>query len=320
MKPNPIHLLYLIGVVPVTLSIPLAPILIKRNMTWVDARKYCRSAHFDQATSKTAIDWVMLGNILAKQNVTGPVWLGLYNDHDSWRWSLNDLPLKNITLSKWGSGEPNNLGGHESCAAIDQKGLWWDSTCEHKRAFICYDASGANRYVGVTTVMNWADAQAYCRQYYTDLANTFNSTDNSLVQQVATVQGFSWFGLFRDSWRWVDGTKVDPLLWQSPLPDNADPQENCGTLNGGILDDKKCTNQYYFICDFIPVVKYVVKLQVKADESMFDPAVQSAILEQIKQKLDTNASVSWKVQPDGNIFHKKIQHNSPSKCLEHLQL
>ncbi|KAM9500917.1 CD209 antigen-like protein A [Clarias gariepinus] len=165
--------------------------------------------------------------------------------------------------------------------------------------------SGTSQYVGVTTSRNWTDSQSSCRQQYTDLASSHDLTENSLVQQVAGVQGYSWFGLFRDDWKWVDETKVDPLLWKSPLPDNARPQENCGTLNGGLLDDKQCINKYYFICDGIPVMKYVVKVQVKADKSVFNPAVQSAILQQIKQKLDPGATVSWRIQPDANIFYTK---------------
>lgn len=127
------------GIVPVTMSILLAPILIKKTMTWADAQKYCKSAHFDLAMSKTENDLVMLRSILAKQNIRGIFWLGLYNDFDSWRWSQNDLPLKNITLRRWGSGDPNNMYGHESCGAIDQNGLWWDTVCTSTKTFICYD-------------------------------------------------------------------------------------------------------------------------------------------------------------------------------------
>ncbi|KAG7314239.1 hypothetical protein KOW79_022735 [Hemibagrus wyckioides] len=53
----------------------------------------------------------------------------------------------------------------------------------------------------------------------------------------------------------------------------------------------------------------IVRLQVKSDGSVFDPAVQSSIVEQIKQNLKEkgmleNTTVTWRVQPDGNIFHK----------------
>lgn len=115
--------------------------------------------------------------------------------------------------------------------------------------FTDFTAAGVNKFVGVPTLMTWVDAQSYCRQHYTDLASSFNLSDNNLLQQVATTLGFSFFGLFRDEWKWVDGTQVDKLLWQSPLPDNADPPEDCGTLTSGKRDDKKCTNLYNFFCD-----------------------------------------------------------------------
>ncbi|KAG7314247.1 hypothetical protein KOW79_022743 [Hemibagrus wyckioides] len=52
-----------------------------------------------------------------------------------------------------------------------------------------------------------------------------------------------------------------------------------------------------------------VRLQVKSDGSVFDPAMQSFIVDQMKQKLKEkdkleNTTVTWRLQPDGNIFHK----------------
>ncbi|KAF7686796.1 hypothetical protein HF521_015189 [Silurus meridionalis] len=63
-----------------------------------------------------------------------------------------------------------------------------------------------------------------------------------------------------------------------------------------------------------PTRRQTVKLQVKSDGSVFDPAVQSSILDQIKQKLKENGmlentTVTWAVQPDGNIFHKKKKND-----------
>ncbi|KAG7314249.1 hypothetical protein KOW79_022745 [Hemibagrus wyckioides] len=53
----------------------------------------------------------------------------------------------------------------------------------------------------------------------------------------------------------------------------------------------------------------IVRLQVKSDGSVLDPAVQLFILELMKQKLVENGvlntTVTWRVQPDGTIFHKK---------------
>ncbi|KAG7314240.1 hypothetical protein KOW79_022736 [Hemibagrus wyckioides] len=70
--------------------------------------------------------------------------------------------------------------------------------------------------------------------------------------------------------------------------------------------------QSYFYCHTILPVReqQIVRLQVKSDGSVLDPAVQSSILEQIKQKLAEkgmleNTKVTWRVQPDGNILHLK---------------
>ncbi|KAG7314244.1 hypothetical protein KOW79_022740 [Hemibagrus wyckioides] len=68
---------------------------------------------------------------------------------------------------------------------------------------------------------------------------------------------------------------------------------------------------YYFFCHTILPVReqQIVRLQVKSDGSVLDPAVQSSILEQMKQKLEEygmleNTTLTWQVQPDENIFQK----------------
>ncbi|KAI5103725.1 secretory phospholipase A2 receptor-like isoform X1 [Silurus meridionalis] len=262
MKLMLLYLLCLTSIGPVMVSSQrISHILILQNKTWADAQDYCRTLYIDLTTAKSLKSLLTVKNSLALRSVTGPVWMGLNLNLDTWRWSFNGRLLNNITLRMWGAGEPNNYMGHEWCGAIDGYGLWYDTTCTSLKISICYSASDPNRYVGVTVNQNWTNAQAYCRQWYTDLASPFNSTENSL--------------------------------------------ENCGTLNGGKLDDKQCTNKYYFTCDAFPLVKYVVMLHVKSDQSVFGHAVQSAILLQIKQKLDNGLKVYWRVQTDGKIFQKK---------------
>ncbi|KAG7314237.1 hypothetical protein KOW79_022733 [Hemibagrus wyckioides] len=71
-------------------------------------------------------------------------------------------------------------------------------------------------------------------------------------------------------------------------------------------------NLFLLLClTVLPVrEQQILRLQVKSDGSVLDPAVQSSILEQIKQKLAEkgmleNTTVTWRVQTDGNIFQKK---------------
>lgn len=73
---------------------------------------------------------------LESKNLNSSVWIGLYNDINSWRWSLN--ALKNTVLQKWRHHQPDNEGGNQSCVIIDSLGYWYDEPCADSNPFICY--------------------------------------------------------------------------------------------------------------------------------------------------------------------------------------
>ncbi|KAF5899464.1 macrophage mannose receptor 1-like, partial [Clarias magur] len=110
-------------------------------------------------------------------------------------------------------------------------------------------STGPDRFVGITNPMlNWSEAQAYCREFYTDLASSTNSIDNNLLAQVASHNSICyWFGLYRDTWKWSDGTSVSNLQWATGQPDNLYKPESCG-INYQLLEDEKCNNQHIFMC------------------------------------------------------------------------
>lgn len=47
------------------------------------------------------------------------------------------------------------------------------------------------------------------------------------------------------------------------------------------------------ILSSVPVVKHVVKLHVKSDDSVFDPAVQSAVLEQVSHVMALSSGMRY---------------------------
>ncbi|XP_053533589.1 putative C-type lectin domain family 20 member A [Ictalurus punctatus] len=282
-------------------------------VTWPDAQSYCRVMYTDLATILSDTDWLRFEKEAASKRLTTFAWVGLYNDINSWRWSLNDLPL-NVSYTNWYTGQPDNAGGKEACGLIVYYKTWWDIPCTQLRPFICYNAnfSGAARFIGISSpYMTWPQAQTYCRTHHTDLASSLNSSDNDMLVQVSSIQGDSWIGLYRDTWKWSDGTNASNIPWAPGEPNNFWGHENCGVVYNGLFYDERCTNLHYFFCHTIyPARSQIIRLQVKSDGSVFDPAVQSSILDQIKQKLEEkgmleNTTVTWKVQPDGNIFHKK---------------
>ncbi|XP_058254062.1 lymphocyte antigen 75-like isoform X2 [Hemibagrus wyckioides] len=281
-----IFFLSFIGIVPATLSL-LPPdghqyYVIKTKVTWPVAQNYCRETYGDLATVETDLDWFLLKEEMAREGLTDIVWVGLYNDFDSWRWSFNDVPMKN-TFHNWGGLQPNNALGKEACCETGPLGVWWDFPCENLFPFICYN----------------------------DLAFAITATDNSAIQSVAARQGGSWLGGYRDTWKWSDGTNTSILLWLSGQPDNYYSNENCAVLDKGMFQDTSCTDLNYFICQTTHQVrkKQLIRLHVKSDLSVIGADVQSAIVELVKQKLDEygmlkNTTVTWRVQSDGQIFHK----------------
>lgn len=109
--------------------------------------------------------------------------------------------------------------------------------------------SGADRFIGVSSPqMTWSGAQTYCRTFHTDLASALNQTDNDLLAQMASVQGMSWFGLFRDTWKWLNTTPATNVPWYPGKPDNSKPNDACGALQYGQFVDDSCPNNHYFFC------------------------------------------------------------------------
>ncbi|XP_046698650.1 C-type mannose receptor 2-like [Silurus meridionalis] len=261
----------------------------------------------------------MLLKEMTDKNVMGPVWIGLYNDLDTWYWSYNHLPLKNMSLIKWAPGNPDNTSGADMCGVVQDVGKWESYPCFYTGPFICYDAnnSAANRFIiYYKPPTDWHTGQKYCRKYHTDMASSLTETDNSLMQQLVKSIHYNgaWFGLTKETWKWSDGYEPSYLPWGPNQPDNYYSSENCGGAQNGLLTDEQCNKQNFFVCSAYLVKTQMVKLQVKFDSNVLDPTVQSSILELINLKLQEHGltmktTATWKVQPNGRIFYKKIKGN-----------
>uniref|UniRef100_A0A3P9LTK7 C-type lectin domain-containing protein n=1 Tax=Oryzias latipes TaxID=8090 RepID=A0A3P9LTK7_ORYLA len=73
-------------------------------------------------------------------------------------------------------------------------------------------------FVYINKSMTWSEAQIYCREHYSDLASVRNMTDNEEITKLIPNRRNVWIGLFRDSWKWSDGSsfsfKVE-FVWAS---------------------------------------------------------------------------------------------------------
>ncbi len=76
----------------------------------------------------------------------GSAWIGLYDDVNSWRWSLEDNDFYQEgerDFRNW-YHEPDNSGGNELCVYMNYDGKWYDLSCDNTLLFVCYD--GKNIY------------------------------------------------------------------------------------------------------------------------------------------------------------------------------
>jgi len=73
-------------------------------------------------------------------------WAGLYDDVDSWRWSLSNASFYKpgeTEFRRWQLGEPHNRL-KEYCTLLTPDGEWRDIMCDEILPPICYDVTGEN--------------------------------------------------------------------------------------------------------------------------------------------------------------------------------
>lgn len=109
---------------------------IKEEMSWDEARAYCRENYTDLAKVFDLTDMRRLQD--SAQNQT-EAWIGLYSkpgDNRTWHWSL---PGEEYTENKtcWGGTEPDDGAYPENCVMTSM--AWIDFPCTHTFQFICYN-------------------------------------------------------------------------------------------------------------------------------------------------------------------------------------
>jgi len=105
------------------------------------------------------------------------------------------------------------------------------------------------RFVHIKEAMTWTEAQSYCREHHTDLASVRDPRDNQMIRELIPAGQKVWIGLFRDSWKWVDGSNFSFTYWAANEPNGA--LETCGTANfedSGKWEDVSCGRKTAFIC------------------------------------------------------------------------
>lgn len=111
-------------------------VLIQEVKTWHEADVFCREHQYLLATVHSKTDLEDFKAELSASNFISNVWMGLYVDVNSWRWSFQN---ENLTFTKWSTREPNNYGGHEACCQYRKGGSWNDASCLAPMLCVCFD-------------------------------------------------------------------------------------------------------------------------------------------------------------------------------------
>ncbi|XP_010779381.1 lectin BRA-3-like, partial [Notothenia coriiceps] len=133
--------------------------------------------------------------------------------------------------------------------------------------------------------MNWTEAQSYCREHHTDLASVRNETENQQIVELLPA-GIYWIGLYRDSWKWSDGSNSSFKYWAENNP-NYRAFKVCVAAafnNSGKWEDLDCGVKKPFICyGSVPVSMQVIKVRVEKPNcvDLKDPAFLDAMLVEV---------------------------------------
>nr|XP_057940707.1 macrophage mannose receptor 1 [Doryrhamphus excisus] len=217
---------------------------IPLSKTYEEAKNHCRAMYTDLATINNLTD--MANFIASVPNTTNRAWIGLeMGDVPKWNWAW---PHQKLGYFNWRTGEPQGLD-QSSCAGMDVLGQWFESDCDTKRSFVCQgNMDDTSNYIFVADTKTWRDAQKHCRNMSLDLVGVGSAEDNNKVQNASTSQNV-WIGLFRDAWKWSDGSASSFRYWKPQQPNSANQDCVAAVLkDDGQWNDLRCSTKRTFVC------------------------------------------------------------------------
>ncbi|XP_005451875.1 putative C-type lectin domain family 20 member A [Oreochromis niloticus] len=231
---------------------------IKEPKTWDEAQHYCRKGYKDLATVPNMTYMETLCTDFKENQANA--WIGLYSisgrENRLWHWSLPGVEFHDKEM-KWRASEPNDAGRDlENCARTDSSDELLDVGCSHDHTFVCYNDSNQSLHL-IDTEKKWREAQSYCREHHTDLASGRAQLKEAVSKFKSSGKLPSWIGLFRDTWRWSDGSNYSYRHWESidELPVELSKTDS-GTRNCAMIALNKerkwsaddCNNRKPFFC------------------------------------------------------------------------
>uniref|UniRef100_A0A3B3UVS8 C-type lectin domain-containing protein n=1 Tax=Poecilia latipinna TaxID=48699 RepID=A0A3B3UVS8_9TELE len=99
---------------------------------------------------------------------------------------------------------------------------------------------------------SWQEAQSYCRENHTDLiSGTKQIEDEEVKKLMNSSDSKSYIGLFRDTWRWSDGSSFSFRHWNKNFNNSKSVSGQCAMTvfeDGGRWKNVNCAERKPFIC------------------------------------------------------------------------
>ncbi|XP_039543844.1 macrophage mannose receptor 1-like [Pimephales promelas] len=278
---------------------------VNESKTWAEAQRHCRENYTDLATIDNMEEMNSLINTV-NGSYNGSAWIGLYDDVNSWRWSLenNDFYQEGERDYRNFYHEPDNSGGNELCVYMDSNGNWYDTSCDNTLPFICYDGreNASQNYVLVYMWKTWTEAQSYCREKYTDLASVRNETERQQILNFTRYYGVYyynvWIGLHRNR-LWSDQSSSSFTYWLPNTPNEVAQPDNganipglqgvqhCTTLSlkySGQWTDESCFANLPFFC-YSDEYVMGMRVEVTSLENLSKSQIEELVIIQLQEEL-----------------------------------
>lgn len=218
--------------------------LINLTKSYEEAKSYCRERNTDLATIHNKTDMNSLITLVSSSSPRA--WIGLeIGSVRKWHWSR---PNQKTEFLNWKAGEPKDKD-EDSCAAMDPDGKWFEDDCATRRSFVCQDGSGGSSPIFFAETKSWRDAQSHCRGLSSDLVSIQSAEENRAVRIVSASQNV-WIGLFKDPWKWSDGSNSSFRFWRPNQPNYMEGQDCVAAVfrAEGKWNDLRCSGRRNFIC------------------------------------------------------------------------
>uniref|UniRef100_A0ACB8F2Q0 Uncharacterized protein n=1 Tax=Sphaerodactylus townsendi TaxID=933632 RepID=A0ACB8F2Q0_9SAUR len=128
---------------PVTVSAWTYHYGTESELTWQDARTYCRTFYTDLVAIQNQEEIHYLNKYIPRHKTY--YWIGIRKMNNVWTWVGTNKTLTK-EAKNWAKGEPNNKRSNQDCVEIYIKrdfesGKWNDEPCTRKKRALCYTAS-----------------------------------------------------------------------------------------------------------------------------------------------------------------------------------